>query len=226
MNKLIQQISGTILLVLLLTGCLQTRNEAKTSESRQMMQQQVTTLQKTNADVGSQISEFNERMRELTGRVEEAENKMSASHQSLETAAKANQLANVENAQKIVLLQETLAKMETQNLQMAAEIQSLKNDRGASSNASSTKASEKDSFQAGQDLFVRREWKRAILYFQKYRDENSKGKNLAEATYNIGVSFQELGMKDEAKTFYEEVITNFSKTEFAKKAKSRLKNSK
>jgi TolA-binding protein len=226
MNKLIQQISGTILLVLLLTGCLQTRNEAKTSESRQMMQQQVTTLQKTNADVGSQISEFNERMRELTGRVEEAENKVSASQHSLETAAKANQLANVENSQKIILLQETLAKMETQNLQMAAEIQNLKNDRGASSNASSTKASEKDSFQAGQDLFVRREWKRAILYFQKYRDENSKGKNLAEATYNIGVSFQELGMKDEAKTFYEEVMTNFSKTEFAKKAKSRLKNIK
>lgn len=49
-----------------------------------------------------------------------------------------------------------------------------------------------------------------------------KEKNVADAKYKIGVSFQELGMKEEAMAFYEEVVANYSKTEAGKSAKARL----
>jgi TolA-binding protein len=43
------------------------------------------------------------------------------------------------------------------------------------------------------------------------------------ATYKIGVCFQELGMIEEAKAFYDEVIAKYPKSNEAAKATSRLK---
>lgn len=87
---------------------------------------------------------------------------------------------------------------------------------------SSTASTGGTAYDAAQDFFGKKEWKKAILSYQKYVDENSKGKNVADAKYKIGVCFQELGMKEEAMAFYEEVIANYSKAEAGKKAKIRL----
>jgi TolA-binding protein len=98
----------------------------------------------------------------------------------------------------------------------------------AAAAAAGEKSSKKksDTYETAQDLFAKKEWKQAILNFQKYRDENPKGAKFADATYKIGVSFQELGMKDEAKTFYEEVLNKFPKSEDAHRAKIRMKGLK
>ncbi|MBY0451639.1 MAG: hypothetical protein K2P92_01305, partial [Bdellovibrionaceae bacterium] len=56
----------------------------------------------------------------------------------------------------------------------------------------------------------------------KYTDEAPKSKLIPDAKYKIGVSFQELGMKDEAQAYYEEVVANFGATDAGKKAKQRL----
>ena len=68
-----------------------------------------------------------------------------------------------------------------------------------------------------------KKWKDAIVVFSKYRDQFPKGKKYADATYKIGVCFQELGMKEEAKPFLEEVVAKFPGTSEAKKASFRLK---
>ena len=77
-------------------------------------------------------------------------------------------------------------------------------------------------YQKGEQLFKGSNWKSAILEYNKYRDNFPKGKKYAEATYKIGVCFQELGMGSEAKSFYAEVIEKFPKTKTAKSAKYRL----
>lgn len=207
-------------------GCLKTRNDVRETETRQVMQQQVTTLQRTNADVSTRFLETDERMRELIGRVEELENKINSGNQNLEIQLKASQQGQLETNQKVVVLQEALGKMEAQVLQLTAELQALRAEPVGRASAAPTSKNERETFAQGQDLFAQKEWKKAILLYQKYRDENPRGKNFAEATYKIGVSFQELGMKDEAKTFYEEVIASYGKTESAKKAKTRLKGLK
>ena len=77
-------------------------------------------------------------------------------------------------------------------------------------------------FQVAEVHFKNKEWKKAILSYQKYSEDSPKGKMVAEAKYKIGVSFQELGLKDEAIAFYEEVVAQFPATEIGKKAKFRL----
>ena len=60
------------------------------------------------------------------------------------------------------------------------------------------------------------------MAYQKFRDQNPKNKKFAKATLKIGLAFNELGLKDEAKTFLEEVVAKFPQSEEAKQAKSKL----
>ena len=65
-----------------------------------------------------------------------------------------------------------------------------------------------------------REAREHYLFAAKYNPEN------AELNYKIGVCFQEMGMKSEAKAFFEEVVEGYPKSRTAEKSKYRLKNIK
>jgi TolA-binding protein len=213
----------------LLSGCLKTRNEVKQTEQRQVMQQQVTTMQKANADSSGRLSDIDEQMRYLTGRVEVVENKMAGVNSGLENALRGAQQQNNDQNQRLAILQDALTKMEAQINQLNADIQGIRAEQaGAQAERVAAKAAtaHRDSFEAGNEYFAKKDWKKAILNFQKYRDQSPRGKNFAEATYKIGVCFQELGMKDEARTFYDEVLGKFPKSDQARKAKTRLKSLK
>ena len=219
-----------LLVSLGLTGCLKTRNEVRDGEQRQVMQQQVTTLQKTNADAGSRFQEVEEMMRDLNGRVDVVENKIDKSAAGADNASKATQAHNADMNAKVNLLQEALTKMEGQLFQLTAEVQALKAEKAAAvataQAQAAVKQTKKDTYEVAKEFFDKKDWKQAILNFQKYRDDNPKGGKLPDATYKIGVSFQELGMKDEAKTFYDEVQAKYPKSEEARRAKIRLKGLK
>lgn len=215
---------------LMLTGCLQTRNDVRDNEQRSVMQQQVSTLQRTNADTGSRFSELEEQMRSLTGRVDVVENKMGQNSSGVESALKSSQQQHSDLNQKLALLQDALVKMDKQMDSMNSEIQALKASQAAAATraeqSAKQAASRKDGYEAGQEFFTKKDWKQAILQYQKYRDESPKGSHFADATYKIGVAFQELGMKDEAKTFYDEVASKYPKSEEARRAKIRIKGLK
>jgi TolA-binding protein len=235
MKQIILAISSLALLTLT-AGCLKTRNEV--TENHQVMQQQTTyqqqatVQQRTTADTGSRLSDIEEQLRYLNGRVEVAENKLGSGNANVENSLKSAQQQNVDQNQKIQILQEALSKMENQIFQLNAELQAVKAEQaGAVAEKSAKQAAaavvaNHDYFEAGQDFFAKKDWKKAILNFQKYRDESPKGKHAAEATYKIGVSFQELGMKEEARTFYDEVTGKYPKSDQARKAKTRLKSLK
>ncbi len=211
---------------LFLTGCLKTRNEVRDNEQRQVMQQQVVTLQKTNADVGNRFADLEEQMRNLNGRVDVVENRLGQNNSGVESALKSSQQQNMDLNQKVTLLQEALTKMERDIFALNAELQAVKADKAAAHAEKSAKQTKKDVYEAGQEFFSKKDWKQAILNYQKYRDDNPKGGKFADATYKIGVSFQELGMNEEAKTFYDEVVGKFPKSEEARRAKIRLKGLK
>lgn len=217
---------------LFLTGCLKTRNEVKSSEQRQVMAQQVTTLQRSNADVANRFADLEEQMRNLNGRVDVVENQFGQGRAGMDEVLRSNQQKNAEMNQRVMLLQEALTKMESQLFQVTNDLNALRQERAAAAAAASAAASERakqakrSPYDVAQEHFDNKEWKQSILNFQKYRDENPKGSKFADATYKIGVSFQELGMKDEAKTFYDEVINKFSKSDEARRAKIRLKSLK
>lgn len=218
-----------------LGGCLKTRSEVKDNEKNQVMQQQVVTLQRTNADTNSKFSEFEEQMRDLNGRVDVLENHIQQGNSGVDRVLKSTQQQSTESNQKIALLQEALTKMEAQVAQLSTQIEALKAQIAANAAAAATAAAEekkeaaasskkrKDSFETGQEFFDKKDWKQAVLNYQKYRDDLPKGKHVSEATYKMGVCFQELGMNDEAKTFYDDVIAKFPKSDDARRARTRLK---
>lgn len=217
---------SVIAVSLLLTGCLKTRNEVKDTEQRQVMQQQVVSLQRTNADTSNRFSELEEEVRNLNGRVDVVENRVGRSDSGMDSALKSTQQQNAELSSKVMILQEALTKMERDIAGLNAELQAVKADRGAAQAERAAKQAKKNTFELGEEFFDKKDWKQAILNFQKYRDENPKGNRALEATYKIGVAFQELGMRDEAKTFYDEVVNKAPKSEEARKAKIRLKGMK
>lgn len=219
------------LAALSLTGCLQTRNDVRDNESRQVMAQQVSSMQRATADSGNRFADIEEQMRNLNGRVDIVENKQE--NNSLQKDLKNAQEQNAALSKKVDVLQESVTKMENMIFQLNAQVNALNASRAAETAERTAKEAEKtakqarkDTYEVAQEFFTKKDWKQAILNYQKYRDENPKGGHFADSTYKIGVSFQELGMKDEAKTFYDEVVSKFPKSEEARRAKIRLKGLK
>ncbi len=210
-------------------GCLKTRSEMKDTETRQAVQQQVVSLQKNTADSSNHFAELEEQMRALNGRTEVLENRLSMKGQETDREKKSLADQNAELYRKVNLLQESLGKMEQQISVLSTQMTVIEAQNQAQANSKSAPAaltSRKNSFEAAQDQFAQKEWKKAILNYEKYREESPKGKQIAEATFKIGVCFQELGLKDEAKTFFEEVVARFPKSEDSRRAKIRLKGLK
>ena len=198
-----------------------TRGDVKEVENKKQMQDQVVTLQKTTADTSNRFSEIESDLRNLNGRVEVAENKLNLASQEKDRNAGASNQALAEQSRKLQILQDELVKMQEQISALSAEVAAVK-----SSDSSQASTVKKDQFEVGDEFFEKKEWKRAILSYQKYRDANPRGKKFADATYKIGISFQEIGLKDEARTFYDEVIAKFPQSAEAKKARTRLKSLK
>ncbi|MEZ0390866.1 MAG: tetratricopeptide repeat protein [Pseudobdellovibrionaceae bacterium] len=209
------------------TACetFMTRADVKEVEQKRQMQDQVVNLQKTTADTNNRFADIESDLRSLNGKIEVLENKLSQSGQDREKLRAANDQSQADSTKKIQILQEEIARMQEQIGTLSAELNAMKT-AAASHESASSSGGKKDLFDIAEDLFEKKEWRKAILNYQKFRDANPKSKHFAEATYKIGVCFQELGMKDEAKTFYDEVISKNPNSADAKKAKTRLKTLK
>jgi tetratricopeptide (TPR) repeat protein len=207
-----------------LAACLQTRSELSDQNNFQDNQIQVSEAQRQvakeekvvtlspRADSATRLADVEESTRILMGKLEELEHRLA----QIESRPVSEGLTE-EQKRKLELVVEELTKQQ-------AEIDQLKstpmiNPIGANATAS-------DSWSEAQKLFDQKEYRKAILSYQAYREQNPKGTKLGEATYKIGLSFENLNMHEEAKSFYLEVTDKFSKTPEAAKAKVRLKKIK
>lgn len=226
LNSFLLRISILSSVLFLVSACLKTRGEVKETEQRQVIQQQVTTMQKANADSNNRFSEIEEKVREMNGRVEVLESKSQAGDQDTAKDIKTLAEQQAEISRKLNLLQESMIKMEAQMQQNVADASARKAEKGAEEARAAANQAKKSIYQVAEDQFAQKEWKKAILSYEEYREKNPSGKKFADATYKIGVCFQELKMKDEARTFYEEVSAKFPNSEEARRAKLRLKSLK
>ncbi len=226
------------------TGCLKTRAEIDAEQSGGEQQRQTNTQQqKAREDkpykekapaTAYKFEEYDEQMRALVGRVDGVENRL----ELVTTSATNDRIAVNKNTQiidqRFVAYEEAIKKLETQVSEMSEEVSKLKATSVAPPTPSQ-KLTQPDvasggklrtPYDEGEDHFNAHKWKEAILNYQKYRDSSPKGKFYPDSTYKIGVCFQELGMKDEARSFYEEVTAKFPKSKEAKKAVLRMKSLK
>ncbi len=196
-----------------MTGCLKTRSQLRQEADG-------------GRDLGRQTQEqiappedMNETLREMRGRVDALESQILELKRTHQEEMNQEQVQKAEAEQRLKAYEEALKGLEAQ-LQASRTAPTTPSKSAGSSKAGT------DSFKEGEELFEDKKWKEAIVAFQKYRDGQPKGRMYAEATYKIGVCFQELKMKDAAKAFFEEVTAKFPKSKEAKKSAFRLKTIK
>lgn len=206
------------------TGCLETRSTQKEQEEKQVLRKQVQNLAATTADVNQRFQDVDDELRKVSGRVEAVEAKLGQSQTNAQKSAQTVETRVQENDK---VYREEFAKLTSEIERLNAKIEQLEeaSKRQASSGGGSSGGS-RSVFEEAESKFSQKNWKEAILDYQNYRNANPKGKQFATATYKIGVSFQEMGMTDEARAFYEEVIAKFPKSKDAKSAQTKLKSLK
>lgn len=208
----IQFLICLLVLVILQTACLKTRSELEGVELQRSNQAQITSAQQSKADSESKLYAMQDELRNIMGRLESLERKQTESANKGPT--------NEELIEQMKIFEQNISSLKLKIEELEAQLKApakLGGETGAKESA--TKVAE---WEQAEELFNKKEWKNAILKYQSYRDLYPKGPNYAMATYKIGVCFQELKMKDEAKAFYEEVLQKFPKSSTAKKAKFRL----
>lgn len=75
----------------------------------------------------------------------------------------------------------------------------------------------------GESYYMEKNYHQAVMEFQKVVDQYKNGDAVDDALYMLGNSFLQLGMKEDAKLFYEECIERFPKTGSARKSRQKLK---
>ncbi len=81
---------------------------------------------------------------------------------------------------------------------------------------------EKTLLEQAEENFKNKNWKQAIFAYEEFRKKNPQSGKFAEATLNIGLSFQNLDLKKEGRVFLQEVLDRFPGSPSAKKAKQAL----
>lgn len=198
--------------VLFLTSCLlRTREEVTQSEKSQLTQQQVVEHQQ-NADRVVWKQDVDSTLRSLIGRVEALEHRMNTAFDYQRT-----ELEDSKKSQNVFM--EEMRLIDGKLNQINERLDALeKRKRGTKK-----KSVQKTGWSKAETLFKSKQWKKAIVAYQEYRTKNPKGRFWADATYKIGVCFQELGLKLDAKSFYQEVVESQPKSRVARNAQNRLK---
>jgi TolA-binding protein len=170
-------------------------------------------------------------IRALNGRLETVENKVGKTDAKIEKGDVALEARIKEQDAKLAAFREEIEGLKAQIVSAQEEQRRAVQAAQAAQAAAAAEHAKEEArlkeagpFAAAEANFEGKRWKEAILDYEKYRKANSKGKDFALATYKIGVAFQELGMAEEAKAFYEEVLQKFPKSKEAGKAQTKLKS--
>lgn len=230
--KSLNMFSGVLLLTSItlgLTNCVVTRSQLSDSPSPSARYNVPKTYNapkpisgpvKNSQEVAaleSQLRSYEEQFRTMLGRIEELETKAS-------TASKpdTDRVKDLEQAISEMLVQQEQLKNEIK-ASREAQIQAAQK---AKEQAAADSAAPTGNLEQADKLFSEGKWEKAAQEFQEFRKKNPKSDEISIVTYKIGVCFQELGLKSEAKTFFTNVMQNYPNSKASKFAKFRLDNLK
>ena len=153
---------------------LQTRSEAGAQNQSQIYKKKnIENQQAESAEVSVKVDEKDELIRSLNGRLETLENQL----QILQKEKLENKESAHSDAQKIQILQDSLAKLENQITRLEQEKQTSVSAKPAGMESSDDKLTKKGpseahdnkktGFEIGEELFKKKDFKKAILSYQQ-----------------------------------------------------------
>jgi TolA-binding protein len=103
------------------------------------------------------------------------------------------------------------------------------NPEGAASTLTSAmknakgKTAEDAAFLRAEAYFAQKDYKKAIVDYSKFPEKFSRSSYMPKALFQIGRCFELLGMKEDAKGFYQELVEKYPKSAEAKKARPKTR---
>lgn len=246
-------LSGFLVLVLMQAGCLRTRAQMKedkpiyTENAEEYKPVPAQAIEEVAPEGGYVFEELKDELTRLAGRVEDLERAEKArSTQKLPDAS-------VGLTESLGRLEERIAQLEKQlesmpkaeaHMTSAASNEVKKPEeifqqaKDLFDDGNYQEAEEKFTlylkvpkirkqqdalFLKGECLYRLKEYKKAVVEYSKFPEKYPKSAHMPEALYKIALSFDALGMKEDAKGFYQELVEKFPKSQQSVKAKKKLK---
>ena len=226
------------------TGCLKTRAQLREDggDDQQATPAKVSTPQDVRPQGQYVIDEIKGEFTRLEGRVEDIERTQSqqataaSSAKQEEVKKLETRIAELETAQANMLdaikkIQETpVAAADPSELLAKGKNQvEAGNYEGAIENLSAylkngkAKKSEEATFLRAEAYYALKDYKKSIVDYSKFPEKYTRSSRMPAALFKIGKSFEALGMKDDAKGFYQELVEKYPKSAEAKKVRSKTK---
>ena len=177
------------------------------------MSDKLASLQKEQARGEMRFQEHDEQFRQMRGKIVELEQKLVEAHQNNEKNIQKGQMSQVQMVERLKIYEEALRQVEAQVQVLTKGLMAIKE----------VKKKKLGNFGSAEVAYKKKDWKSAIVGYQKYRELNPQGRLYSTATLKIGICFQELGMASDARAFFDEVIEKFPKSKAAKTARNHLK---
>lgn len=239
----IKALCGVAVLVAM-SGCLKTRTQLREeTEDRVSAAKPVPAQVKDVQSEGDYaVDELKSEITRLTGRIEDLERK-GASSAGAGGPASRDELKKIENRiheleqaqaqliEEVQKMRDTVATVAdpTEHFEKAKAAYKAEDYEKAVEEYSvylkSTRAKhvEEATFYRAESYFQLKQYKKAIVDYSKFPEKFTKSERMPIVLFKIGKSFDALGMKEDARGFYQELIEKHPKSPEAKKAKALLK---
>lgn len=197
---------------LVFAGCLQTRANLRQESPTYTAPTKAPSHspeQTKQAEAVAKNEDVNNEFRQLYGRIETVESQLKESKENEYVKGLETKLQQMEA--KMTLLETTVAELNAKAKAAPAAVPAYEPPK------------QMGIIDKADGHFLKKDWEDAILAYEEYRKKNPKGSDYAHATYRIGLSFQSMGLKDDAKAFFKEVVDKYPKSKEASLAKDKLK---
>jgi TolA-binding protein len=217
-----------------LVSC-RTKSEIRREQEFERLKQEVTQTRGDRADLDSTVEEVRVEMAKLgnvieeeaQGRRKEGEEfrkeltALAARIQALEQRAVSEELAQKQLSQekpKVANFELGRKLFDEGKLEEAIDI-----FKAVVKNQPRTDEGKKAQFLLAESLFANKEYASAGIAFSDFRKNFPKDALIPNAIYRQATSFREIGNKEDAKLFYQELMEKYPRSPFASKAKVELK---
>jgi TolA-binding protein len=227
-----------VLSALTLSGCLKTRAQLKDGESDDAgpVATAPAQVREVESQGGYVIDEMKAEITRLNGRIEDLERSgREGSGKSEETKKLESRIIELENAQAQMI--EVIKKLQEGKPAASAGEPAELLDRGKKQlEAKEYEAAaqtltaylknkprkpEEGTLLRAEAYYGAKDYKKAILDYSKFPEKYTRSKHMPHALFRIGQCFDNLGMKEDAKGFYQELVDKYPKSPEAKRAQAR-----
>ena len=206
------------ILVVMLTGCEMIPLDFNQS-SKPPKPSQATKIFQAQANLRADLESYNRELSEIKGLLVRQEHERKQKEDPEAVIRK-----NLKAYTKVLDEHEKrLLGLETQSVAQEQTLKSLASQLKKKTSSRTKSKRVKNPFATAQALFSKKKYNDALFYYQNYLERYPRGKYVANAIYKVALAFEKMGQKSKARIFYKQILDDYSKSQFAKASRKKLK---